>query len=294
MVAVPRAEVDVVTRFAPSPTGYLHLGHAYSAMINFEQARAAGGRFLLRIEDIDRVRCRPEYEAALLEDLAWLGLSWDEPPLRQSERFASYEERLAQLHERGLIYRCFKTRRDIEGAMAAPHAAPIGAFRSAPLSAVEERDKLAEGRPFSWRLSLAAAESSLGPTFRDLCFVEETEVGRFERPAEPARFGDVVLGRKDIGTSYHLASVSDDAAQAVTHVTRGEDLREAAGLHVLLCALLGFSPPVYRHHRIITDGAGRRLSKRDRSATVRSLRAGGLDPNEVRARLPNPVGWMTD
>src|SRR5262245_29049788 len=225
----------VVTRFAPSPTGLLHLGHAYCALINFEQARAAGGRFLLRIEDTDQERCRPQYEAAILEDLAWLGLSWCEPPLRQSERLAFYEAQLACLHARGLVYRCFRSRKDVESAMSAPHGAPAPAhaFRGGPLPEAEEHANVAAGRPYAWRLSLSIAEAALGWRFSALSFVEETEKGPVERPAEPERFGDAVLGRKDTGTSYHLASVLDDAAQGVTHVTRGEDLREAAGLHVL-------------------------------------------------------------
>jgi glutamyl-Q tRNA(Asp) synthetase len=280
----------IVTRFAPSPTGYLHLGHAYSAMLNFEQARAAGGRFILRIEDIDAARCRPEYEAAIYEDLAWLGLNWDGPVLRQSERLGFYRERLAELHQRGLVYRCFKTRKDMKEAMSAPHAAPARAFRGVALAALEERDNLAEGKPYAWRLSLAAAEAALGPAFRELSFTEETDLGMMKRPAEPWRFGDVVLGRKDIGASYHLASVLDDAAQGVTHVTRGEDLREAAGLHSLLQALFGLDRPVYHHHKLLTDETGQRLSKRNASLALRALRAAGVTPAELRARLPPRAG----
>lgn len=276
----------IVTRFAPSPTGYLHLGHAYSAILNFEHARDAGGRFLLRIEDIDAARCHLEFEAAIHEDLAWLGLSWEAPVLRQSERLALYEARLMELHERGLIYRCFRSRQDIANAMSAPHGmAADGVFRGAALRALEERDNLAEGRPFAWRLSLAAAEAALGPAFAALTFTEETAAGLAERPAEPARFGDVVLGRKDSGTSYHLASVLDDAETGVTHIIRGEDLREAAGLHALLHALLGLRPPIYRHHRLLLDEEGRRLSKRNRSATLRAMRDAGVTADEVRTRL---------
>jgi glutamyl-Q tRNA(Asp) synthetase len=278
-------ETGVVTRFAPSPTGYLHLGHAYSALINFQQARDAGGRFLLRIEDIDQQRCRPEYVAAIFEDLNWLGLSWDEPPLRQSRRLAFYEARLTSLHARGLVYRCFRTRQDIKDAMNAPHNTPARVFRGASLAALEERDNVAEGRPYAWRLSLTAAQAALGPRFSALTFVEHTEDGLRERPAEPWRFGDVVLGRKDSGTSYHLASVLDDAAQGVTHVTRGEDLREAAGLHALLYALFELEPPIYRHHKLLTDEAGRRLSKRDGSVALRALRDAGVSAEELRARL---------
>ncbi|MBM3511668.1 MAG: tRNA glutamyl-Q(34) synthetase GluQRS [Alphaproteobacteria bacterium] len=285
MTPAPSDDRPVVTRFAPSPSGYLHLGHAYSALLNAEHARAAGGRFLLRIEDIDRTRCRPDFEAAILEDLAWLGLAWDEPPLRQSDRLPIYERYLADLEARGLVYRCFKTRRDIADAMAAPHGAPAGAFRGAPLDPEAEQAALAAGRPFAWRLSLATARAALGPVFDRLSFVETTATGRIARPADPARFGDVVLGRKEIGTSYHLAAVVDDALQGVTHVTRGEDLREAAGLHVLLGALFGFAPPVYRHHTLIRGPDGRRLAKRDRAETLRTLRAAGVTPAEVRARL---------
>ena len=273
----------IVTRFAPSPTGYLHLGHAFSALLNVDVARRSGGRFLLRIEDIDQARCRPEFEAAIHEDLSWLGLEWEKPMLRQSERLALYEAALAGLVARGLVYRCFKTRRDIEQAMSAPHGAPAGAFRGAALSASEERDALTSGRAYAWRLSLDAAKAELGPIFDTLGFVEEIEGKLIQRPADPARFGDVVLGRKDCGTSYHLASVIDDAAQGVTHVVRGEDLREAAGLHRLLQALLGLPTPIYRHHRLLMSPEGKRLSKRDGAASIRALRKAGHSAAEVRA-----------
>ena len=276
---------EVVTRFAPSPTGYLHLGHAFSAWLNFERARAAGGRFLLRIEDIDGERCRPEFETAIYEDLAWLGLSWDDPVLRQSTRLALYEERLAELHARGLVYRCFRSRQDIANAMNAPHGTPAQVFRGASLSPQEERDRLAEGRPFAWRLSLEAAEAALGPKFATLTYLEETPDGLLQRPAEPARLGDVVLGRKDIGTSYHLASVLDDAECGVTHIIRGKDLREAAGLHALLHALFDLRPPIYRHHRLLLDDEGQRLSKRNKSATLRAMREAGATADDIRARL---------
>ncbi|MEJ2118214.1 MAG: tRNA glutamyl-Q(34) synthetase GluQRS [Alphaproteobacteria bacterium] len=276
---------SIVTRCAPSPTGYLHLGHAYSAWQNFERARDAGGRFHLRIEDIDAARCRPEFEAAIYEDLAWLGLSWDATVLRQSARLAFYEARLNDLRERGLVYRCFRSRQDIANAMSAPHGMPDGVFRGAALTALEERARLAEGRPYAWRLSLAAAEAALGPAFAGLTFLEETADGLADRPAEAWRYGDIVLGRKDSGTSYHLASVLDDAATGVTHVIRGEDLREAAGLHVLLHALFGLRPPIYQHHGMLLDEEGRRLSKRNGAATLRAMREAGLTARDVRARL---------
>jgi glutamyl-Q tRNA(Asp) synthetase len=280
-----RGGAVIRTRFAPSPTGFLHLGHAYSAIINFERVCAGGGEFLLRIEDIDQTRCRPEYEDAILEDLAWLGLSWSRPVMRQSDRLSFYEGRLKSLHERGLVYRCFRTRQDINEAMTAPHAASSRVFRGGPLSSLEEHDKLAAGHAYAWRLSLTAAEAALGSAFSGLSFVEETGEGLVPRAAEPWRCGDVVLGRKDIGTSYHLSSVLDDTEQGVTHVIRGEDLREAAGLHALLHALFELDPPVYRHHRLITNEAGRRLSKRDRAATLRAMREAGVTPAEIRARL---------
>jgi glutamyl-Q tRNA(Asp) synthetase len=273
--------MDITTRFAPSPTGLLHLGHAHSALLNFD----AGDRFILRIEDIDTTRCKPAFEAAIYEDLAWLGLTWQQPVLRQSERLAIYEKHLVDLQARGLIYRCFKSRQDIETAMSAPHgAAPI--FRSAPLSALEERDNLAEGRPYAWRLSLDAAQQALGRKFSDLSFMENRDGRLIAQPAEAWRFGDVVLGRKDIGTSYHMASVVDDAAQGVTHVIRGEDLREAAGLHRLLQELLGFDAPVYRHHRLITGENGERLSKRSKSLSLREARMKEEDVKRIIRTIP--------
>ncbi len=278
--------METITRFAPSPTGYLHLGHAYSALINLDRAQAANGRFLLRIEDIDQTRCRPEYDAAIFEDLAWLGLTWEEPVVRQSERMAMYETRLADLQSRGLIYRCFKTRKDIENALSAPHNSLAGAFRSAPLAALEERDNLADGKPYAWRLSLTEAAQTLGNAYSTLTFTEEKDGGRVETPADVDRFGDVVLGRKDSGTSYHLSSVLDDAEQGVTHISRGEDLREAAGLHTLLYALFDLAPPLYRHHALITGEDGKRLAKRDQAATLRAMREGGLTPDDVKGQLP--------
>jgi glutamyl-Q tRNA(Asp) synthetase len=278
--------METITRFAPSPTGYLHLGHAYSALINFEYARSVHGQFLLRIEDIDQGRCRPEYESAIYEDLAWFGLEWEQPVLRQSERMAIYEAQLAALQERGLVYRCFKTRKDIEQAMSAPHDSPTGAFRGEALAALEERDNLANGKPYAWRLSLTEAKAALGATFSTLVYVEDTPGGLVDQPAEVERFGDVVLGRKDSGTSYHLSSVIDDATQGITHVIRGEDLREAAGLHALVYALLDLKPPVYRHHDLILDDTGKRLSKRDDAATLRAMRERGLTPADVKKLMP--------
>jgi glutamyl-Q tRNA(Asp) synthetase len=274
--------MSFVTRFAPSPTGYLHLGHAFSALTAFDAAQAAGGRFLLRIEDIDQGRARPEFEAAIFEDLAWLGVSWEEPVRRQSEHMADYAAPLQSLIARGLVYRCFRTRKEIAEAIAsAPHGASEEMFRGEPLPADEEAAKLEAGDAFAWRLSLKKARSVLGPAYFTLVFEDETGLVR----AEPEKHGDVVLARKDFGTSYHLASVWDDALQGVTHVIRGEDLREAAHLHVLLQKLLDLSQPIYRHHRLILGEDGKRLAKRDSSATLRAMRESGQTPASIRELL---------
>ncbi|MEZ6022958.1 MAG: tRNA glutamyl-Q(34) synthetase GluQRS [Hyphomonadaceae bacterium] len=271
-----------VTRFAPSPTGHLHLGHAYSALTAFDAAQAADGRFLLRIEDIDQGRARPEFEAAIFEDLAWLGLTWEEPVRRQSAHMDDYAAALQQLIDRGLVYRCFRTRKEVAEAIAsAPHGDSGDVFRGEALPAAEETEKLASGEPFSWRLSLKKARAALGPAYFALVFEDETGLVR----AEPDKHGDVVLARKDFPTSYHLASVWDDALQGVTHVIRGEDLRESAHLHVLLQRLLELPTPAYRHHRLILGEDGKRLAKRDQAATLRALRETGATPAAVRAMV---------
>jgi len=274
--------MSFVTRFAPSPTGYLHLGHAFSALTAFDAARATGGRFLLRIEDIDQGRVRSEFEAAIYEDLAWLGIEWETPVRRQSEHMTEYEQVLEGLIERGLLYRDFRTRREIAEAIAsAPHGASEDVFRGETLGADEEAERLAAGEPFAWRLSLKKARAALGPDYFALVFEDETGVVH----ADPEKHGDVVLARKDFATSYHLASVWDDALQGVTHVIRGDDLRDAAHLHVLLQKLLGLPQPVYRHHRLILGEHGKRLAKRDQSATLRALRESGKTPADIRAML---------
>ena len=271
-----------VTRFAPSPTGYLHLGHAFSALTACDAAREAGGRFLLRIEDIDQGRVRPEFEAAIFEDLAWLGLQWEEPVRRQSEHMAEYEAALRGLIDRELVYRDFRTRREIADAIAsAPHGESGEVFIGGALPPDEEKAKLGAGEPFAWRLSLKKARAALGPAYFALVFEDET--GRVR--AEPDKLGDVVLARKDFPASYHLASVWDDALQGVTHVIRGEDLRESAHLHVLLQKLLDLPQPVYRHHKLILGPDGKRLAKRDQAATLRALRESGTTPADVRAML---------
>lgn len=277
------------TRFAPSPTGRLHRGHAFSALTAWAGARAAGGRFLLRIEDIDPTRCRPEFEAAILDDLAWLGLDWERPVRRQSDHLTDYAAVVDVLDRRGLLYRCFRTRKDILDAIGdAPHG-PAEAARPGPHPAEEEAAFLADGRPFAWRLSLDRARDLMGQrAWEALAFVEEGEGPGGERGlirARPETAGDVVLARKDAGTAYHVAVTHDDALQGVTHVIRGQDLFEATHIQVLIQTLMGWPTPVYRHHRLLTGEDGRRYAKRDRSVTLGELRAGGLSPETLRAEL---------
>lgn len=269
------------TRFAPSPTGYLHRGHAFSALTAFEAARAAGGRFVLRIEDIDVTRCRPEFEAAILEDLAWLGLTWETPVRRQSEHLDDYQAALARLETEGLLYRCFRTRREVAEAMAsAPHGA-MEVFRGEALLPDEEARRMAVGEPFAWRLSLDAAARKLGG-FGGLSFLEE---GEGVIAVRPELGGDVVLARKDVGVAYHLAVVVDDALQGITHVIRGRDLFDATHVQRLLQALLELPAPAYRHHRLLTGPDGRRFAKRDRAETLRSLREDGMSAADLRKEL---------
>ena len=288
-----------MTRFAPSPTGYLHRGHAYSALTAFEASRPAalesalepslesGGRFILRVEDIDRTRCRADYEAAIYEDLAWLGLSWETPVRRQSEHMAHYGAALRGLAQRGLIYRCFRTRREVAWAIeSAPHGA-MEVFRGEALTPTEEARRIAAGEPYAWRLSLGAAERALGG-FGALTFHETGEGPDGQHgliQARPELGGDVVLARKDVGVAYHLAVVSDDALQGVTQIVRGQDLFEATHVQRLLQALLGYPTPTYRHHRLVTGADGRRLAKRDRAQTLRDLRGSGMTPQALRAEL---------
>jgi glutamyl-Q tRNA(Asp) synthetase len=275
------------TRFAPSPTGFLHRGHAFSALTAFEAARAAGGRFILRLEDIDATRCRPDYEAAIYEDLAWLGLGWETPVRRQSEHMADYGAALRDLSERGLTYRCFRTRREVAGAIeSAPHGA-MEAFRGQALPPDEEAARVAAGEPYAWRLSLDAAARVLGG-FGDLTFEEQGEGPNGERgriQARPELGGDVVLARKDVGVAYHLAVVVDDALQGITEVIRGQDLFEATHVQRLLQALLALPTPAYRHHRLLAGPDGKRFAKRDHAQTLRELRASGMTAAELRGDL---------
>ncbi|MBN9481015.1 MAG: tRNA glutamyl-Q(34) synthetase GluQRS [Bordetella sp.] len=277
------------TRFAPSPTGRLHRGHAFSALTAWRAAKDAGGRFILRIEDIDPTRCRPEFEAAIYEDLAWLGLDWETPVRRQSDHLADYAAGVEALDRRGLLYRCFRTRKEILDAIGdAPHG-PAEAARPGPHPPEEEARLLAEGRPFAWRLSLDRAKEALGgAAWARLSFIEEGsgpdgETGVVR--ARPETAGDVVLARKDAGTAYHLAVTHDDALQGISHVVRGQDLFEATHIQRLIQALLDWPAPVYRHHRLLTGPDGRRYAKRDHSVTLADLREGGLTPEALRAEL---------
>ncbi|WP_313576309.1 tRNA glutamyl-Q(34) synthetase GluQRS [Brevundimonas sp.] len=278
-----------VTRFAPSPTGRLHKGHAFSALTAWRAAKEAGGRFILRIEDIDPTRCRPEFEAGIYEDLAWLVLDWETPVRRQSDHLADYAAVVETLDRRGLLYRCFRTRKEILDAIGdAPHG-PAEAARPGPHPAQEEARLLADGRPFAWRLSLDRAKEALGgAAWERLSYIEEGsgpdgETGRVK--ARPETAGDVVLARKDAGTAYHLAVTHDDALQGISHVIRGQDLFEATHIQRLIQALMDWPAPVYRHHRLLAGPDGRRYAKRDRSVTLAELREGGLTPEALRAEL---------
>jgi glutamyl-Q tRNA(Asp) synthetase len=275
----------IVTRFAPSPTGYLHLGHAYAAL----SAAAAGGRFLVRLEDIDATRCRPEYAAAIVEDLHWLGLSFPEPVLCQSQRFAAYREALERLAAEGLVYPCFCTRREIAEEAArsaeAPHGpdGPLYAGRCRSLSAAE-RERRMQSEPYALRLDAKKAAARVGALF----FEEEGagpngEHGRIA--VDPLKFGDAVLARKEVFSSYHLAVVLDDAFQGVSLVTRGSDLFPSAHIQRVLQALLDLPVPRYRHHKLILDARGRKFSKRDRSVTLRALREAGAAPADIRRKV---------
>lgn len=273
-----------LTRFAPSPTGRLHLGHAVSAFAVWDAARLAGGEVRLRIEDIDQTRCRPEYETALLEDLAWLGLAWDGPVRRQSDHFADYRAVLDQLQARGLIYRCFRTRREIAASLPAGADPDEAGFTGRPPSPDEEAERLARNAPFAWRLSLDTARRLIGEdTFCGLHYVEETPSGSRVVPADPAPFGDVVLARKDTPASYHLACCHDDALQGITHVVRGEDLRAVTAVHALLQTLMGWPRPVYRFHPLLLGPDGKKLSKRNSDKSLADYRKEGMTPDDIRA-----------
>ncbi len=285
----PSPERRPVFRFAPSPNGALHLGHALSALVGYREAKALGGRFLVRIEDIDAARSRPELVQAILDDLRWLGLSWEEPVLHQSTRLPAYRAAAEKLAALGVLYRCFATRSEIDAAAAGAGTDPDGAPLYPALwknrSQQDATDALAAGRPFALRLDMKAAQQAAAAIQHDrpLSF---TELGDHGEPriieVRPERWGDAVIVRKDVPASYHLAVVVDDAWQGVTHVTRGRDLMAATDLHCLLQVLLGLPTPTYRHHRLIVDAGGRKLSKSAGDTSLRSLREGGTSPAGIR------------
>jgi glutamyl-Q tRNA(Asp) synthetase len=276
-----------VFRFAPSPNGRLHLGHAYSALLNERMARETGGRFLLRIEDIDRPRCTDALTEAMLADLAWLGLAWEEPVLRQSEHLTDYHDAQQRLRDMDLTYPCFCSRRDIALATAAtrerdPEGQPLYPGTCRHLSAEERARRLAQGEPHAWRLAMDKAVASIGAP---LFFTEEGSGVPAREPAHAEAWGDVVLVRKDIGTSYHIAVVIDDARQGVTQVVRGRDLFHATSIHLVLQHLLGLPTPLYVHHALIDDAEGRKLSKSLGSKSLADLRDEGVSPQDVRQAL---------
>jgi glutamyl-Q tRNA(Asp) synthetase len=280
-----------VLRFAPSPNGYLHLGHAYSALLNADLARELGGRLLLRIEDIDSERCRPEYYAAIYDDLRWLGISWQEPVRRQSEHFADYRSAIARLEAEGLLYPSFESRRELAALVAEldaqggwprdPDGVPIYPGRARRLSAAESERRRAAGEPFALRLAMDKAVARAGVlTWTESGVGPSGQTGRIT--AAPQMWGDVILARKDSPASYHLAAVVDDALQGVTDIVRGHDLFWATGIHRLLQALLGLPEPNYRHHKLILDDAGQKLSKSTGATGLRELRAAGAKPFDIR------------
>jgi glutamyl-Q tRNA(Asp) synthetase len=282
---------SLVCRFAPSPNGYLHLGHALSALMNLELARATGGRFILRIEDIDKARCRSEFETAIYEDMTWLGIAWDGPVERQSEHLDEYRAALARLEADGLVYPSFESRSEIAALVAAapgtwphdPDGAPLYSGAAAALSRSERARRMAAGEPYALRLDMAAAiaRACASPmTWSETGSGPDGETGTVA--AVPARWGDVVLGRKEAPGSYHLAVVIDDARQGITHVMRGHDLFWSTSVHRLLQALLGLPVPVYHHHRLLLGADGRKLSKSTQAMPLCALRRDGVTAPEIR------------
>jgi len=273
-----------VFRFAPSPNGYLHLGHALSALLNADRAKAAGGRLLLRIEDIDETRCRPQYEAAIYEDLAWLGVAWERPVRRQSEHYDDYRAALGKLEGMGLVYRAYESRTEIGRAALGhdPDGAPLYPGRHNTIISVTERmRRIDAGEPYALRLDMTAALARSGPlTWEETGAGPAGETGAIA--ADPAAWGDVILARKETPTSYHLAVVVDDAAQGVSEVVRGRDLFHSTSVHRLLQALLGWPAPRYHHHRLILDADGNKLAKSTLATGLRELRARGLTAADIR------------
>ncbi len=280
-----------VFRFAPSPNGYLHLGHALSALLNADMAKAAGGRLLLRIEDIDATRCRPEFEVAIGEDLAWLGIEWDQPVRRQSEHYADYRAALARLDAMGLIYPSFESRAEIARLVAErgtdwprdPDGAPLYPGAAKSMVPAERARRMAGGELYALRLDMAAALARTGPlSWTETGAGPSGETGTVA--ADPSAWGDVILARKETPTSYHLSVVVDDAAQGVTDIVRGRDLFHATSVHRVLQALLGLPQPRYHHHRLILDSDGRKLSKSTAATGLRELRAQGATAADIRRR----------
>lgn len=275
----------IVTRFAPSPTGHLHLGHAYSALFAYEASKVEGGRFMLRIEDIDPVRCKPEFTATIAADLNWLGLTWEQPVRQQSKHMHQYAAQLFKLRDLGVLYPCFCTRADVLAEVAAAgharHMGPDGPLYPGTcrhLSDKEAAVKLIEHKTANWRLNVDVALKLTGP----LVWHDRAK-GVIE--ARPEAFGDVVIARKDVPTSYHLSVTVDDHLQGITLVTRGEDLFRSTDIHRLLQALLEYETPDYHHHTLIVDADGKRFAKRDKSMTLRAMRESGLTPGDVKAAI---------
>ena len=265
------------TRFAPSPTYRLHLGHAASAFHVWQAAETTGGEVLLRIEDIDTTRCRPEYTQSIFEDLLWLGLDWPEPVRIQSEHFPDYAACVSALDDRGLAYRCFRTRTELSDLPDPQHPGPH--------TNAQEAQFLSQQRPFAWRLSLHAAREALGAAWHSLAYAEQLPDGIVHRPADPALHGDIVIARKDSPSAYHIAATHDDALQGMTHIIRGEDLIDAPHIHTLLQVLMGWPQPIYHHHPLILDADGNKLSKREKSISLAQLRSDGVTPEQIKQRL---------
>ena len=282
---MPIETTQYVARFAPSPTGYLHKGHAYSALLAYREAQKNDGRFILRIEDIDTTRCKPVFTEAIYEDLAWVGLTWEKPVRQQSNHFEDYEKALEKLRQEGLAYPCFCTRKEIQAEIAsapsAPHGpdGPVYPGTCKKLTNTNRQKRLLAGDTHAWRLDLNVALKRITSPllWRDIKQGSIT--------ATPQDLGDVVLARKDTPTSYHLAVVVDDALQGITHVVRGQDLFHATHIHIVLQRLLGLPTPTYHHHKLLTDDDGERLAKRNKSATLKSLREEGLSTADLQTSL---------
>jgi len=269
--------VEFRTRFAPSPTYFLHLGHAASAFHVWQTAERQGGEVLLRIEDIDTTRCRADYTDAIYRDLSWLGLDWPTPVRVQSEHFEAYAACVSGLVDRGLAYRCFRSRAEL-GQLPNP-------LQPGPHTQIDEAERLERGQPFAWRLSLERARADLGPSWNDLNYTEQTTAGLRVHPARPELHGDIVIARKDSPSAYHLAATYDDALQGMTDIIRGEDLIDAPHIQTLLQVLMGWASPIYHHHALVLGGDGTKLSKRQHSITLASLREDGITPHQIKTQL---------